>query len=78
MKGGFSLGVLEVILDVFSAVGTWIGTAVTSLQPMFYTPGQGDAAGSLTFLGVLAVAGLAFSVVFLIIGLIQNFLHFRG
>lgn len=65
--------VLDSILDVFGAVGDYISTAVTDLVPMFYTPEAG-----LTFLGVLAVAGLAFSVVFLIIGVIQNFLHFRG
>lgn len=64
--------VLSSILEVFTAVGQWITSAVTALIPMFY------AEGSLTFLGVLAVAGLAFSVAFLIIGLIQNFLHFRG
>ena len=64
--------VLNSILEVFSAVGEWISTAVTSLVPMFY------AEGSLTFVGVLAVAGLAFSVAFLIINLISNFLHFRG
>lgn len=65
--------VLEAILDVFDAVSTWIQSAVTSVMPMFYNSESG-----LTFLGVLAVAGLAFSVVFLIIGIIQNFLHFRG
>ena len=65
--------VLTSILAVFTAIGEWISTAVTSLIPMFYVAETG-----LTFLGVLAVAGLAFSVVFLIIGLIQNFLHFRG
>lgn len=64
--------VLEAILAVFTSIGEWIGTAVTSLMPMFF------AEGALTFLGVLAVAGLSFSVIFLLIGLIQNFLHFRG
>lgn len=64
--------VLEAIFDVFSAVGDWIVSAVQSLIPMFY------AEGSLTFLGVLAVAGLAISVVFLLIGIIQRFLHFGG
>jgi hypothetical protein len=39
---------------------------------MFY------AEGALTFLGVLAVAGLAVSVVFLLMGVVSNFLHFRG
>lgn len=65
--------VLDAILDVFDAVSTWIQQAVTAVMPMFYTSENG-----LTFLGVLAVAGLAFSIVFLIIGIIQNFLHFRG
>lgn len=64
--------VLEAIFDVFSAVGSWIVSAVTTLIPMFY------AEGSLTFLGVLAVAGLAISVTFLLIGIIQRFLHFGG
>lgn len=65
--------ILTSILDVFDAVGTWIVEAVNSLTPMFY-----GAETGLTFMGVLAVAGLAFSVVFLILGIIQNFLHFRG
>lgn len=68
--------VLTSILAVFSSVGEWISGAVTDLIPMFYVA-TGESAG-LTFLGVLAVAGLAFSVVFLVIGVIQNFLHFRG
>lgn len=72
------MGVLEAVLAVFTAIGNWIPEAVEAMIPMFYTAGEGSAAGSLTFLGVLAVAGLAFSVVFLVIGVIQNFLHFRG
>lgn len=65
--------VLSAILAVFLSVGEWIGDAVTALTPMFWVAETG-----LTFLGTLAVAGLAFSVAFLIIGIIQNFLHFRG
>ena len=65
--------VLTSILAVFTAIGDWISTAVTSLTPMFYVADTG-----LTFLGTLAVAGLGFSVIFLMIGIIQNFLHFRG
>lgn len=64
--------ILVSVFDIFSAVMEWIVQSVTTVTPMFY-----DEAG-LTFLGVLAVAGLAFSVAFLIIGIIQNFLHFRG
>lgn len=65
-------GVLADILEVFSGIGEWIVTAVQSFIPMFY------GTDGLTFLGVLAVAGLAFSVVFLLIGIIQKFLHFAG
>lgn len=72
------MGVLEAILAVFTAIGNWIPEAVTQLVPMFYGVPQGGTDAELTFLGVLAVAGLAFSVVFLVIGVIQNFLHFRG
>lgn len=67
------MNVLNAILEVFSSVGTWISESVNDLMPMFYTAETG-----LTFVGVLAVASLAFSIVFLIIGVIQNFLHFRG
>lgn len=67
------MSVLTAILEVFSNVGTWITTAVQNIIPMFYVAETG-----LTFLGVLAVAGLAFSVVFLLIGIIQRFLHFAG
>lgn len=69
--------VLTAILAVFTAIGQWIPTAIQDMIPIFWTAGA-DGAGTLTFMGVLAVAGLAFSVIFLIIGLIQKFLHFAG
>lgn len=65
--------ILTAILAVFTAIGDWISGAILDLIPMFYVAETG-----LTFLGVLAVAGLAFSVVFLMVGIIQRFLHFRG
>lgn len=63
--------VLDSVLAVFSAVGEWISDAVMTFIPMFYVAETG-----LTWLGVMAVAGLAFSVVFLLIGIIQRFLKF--
>lgn len=64
--------IISSITAVFTAIGEWIVSAIEMLQPIFWT------SEGLTFLGVLAVCGLAFSVVFLIIGIIQRFLHFRG
>lgn len=72
MEGTVS-NVLSDVLEVFGQIASWIPDAVQDLIPMFWA-----AEGGLTFLGVLACAGLAFSVIFLVIGLIQNFLHFRG
>lgn len=65
--------IVDSVLDVFGAVGTWIAETVPTFIPMFYSAESG-----LTWLGVMAVMGLAFSVVFLMIGLIQKFLHFAG
>lgn len=65
--------IVTAILDVFDGIGQWITGAINDLMPMFYVADTG-----LTFLGVLAVCGLAFSVVFLLIGIIQRFLHFGG
>ena len=70
--------VLSSILEVFSAVGTWFSTFVPTLFELFWTPGVSGDPGSLTFLGVLSVAGLSVSFVFLCLGFIQSFLHWRG
>lgn len=67
------MSVITAITDVFDAISEWLVGAVTGIFPMFYAADTG-----LTFLGVLAVAGLAFSVVFLLIGIVQKFLHFGG
>lgn len=65
--------VINAIFEVFNAITTWLTEAVLDVIPMFYVAETG-----LTFLGALAVVGLGIGVVFLLIGIIQNFLHFRG
>lgn len=64
--------VLDAVLAVFMAIANWFTEAIPVITAFFY------ADGALTFMGVLAVAGLAISIVFLLIGVISNFLHFRG
>lgn len=59
-------------LSIFLSVGQWLVSLVSVLIALFYTPETG-----LTFVGVLAVAGLAFSVAFLLIKLIKGWLGFR-
>lgn len=60
------MGVLQAVLSVFTEIGNWIPQAINALIPMFYGIPEGGTVAELTFLGVLAVAGLAFSVVFLV------------
>ena len=73
------MSILTAILAVFTDVGTWITTTIPKMLSLFWTPGASEgASGSLTLLGVLAVAGLSISVVFLLIGFVQKFMHFRG
>lgn len=59
--------------DIFTAIFDWISSALLSLVDVFYVAETG-----FTFLGVLALVALGISVFFLIIGVIQNFLHLRG
>ena len=66
------------ITTVWTAIMTWITTALGSVQTIFYTAGTNGADGSLTFLGTLAVIGVAIGVCFLIIGVVQNFLRLRS
>ncbi len=70
-EGGTSI--ITAVTDVFTQLGDWIVKTLPSITNVFY-----DSATGLTFLGTLAVCGLAISVFFLLMGLIQNFLHFRG
>lgn len=72
------MDVITAITSVFKAIGDWFVEFIPTLISLFYTAPGESTPGGLTFLGVLAVCGLAISVFFLIMGLIQNFLHFRG
>ena len=61
------------IFDVLGGISGWLVTAIGVIMPMFYTQADG-----LTFIGTLAVAALAFAVIFLVISIIRRFLSFRG
>lgn len=63
---------LSGVLDIFGAIGSWIVLQLGSLVGIFWS------SDSLTFLGVLAVAGLALAVILLLIFVIVRFLRFRG
>lgn len=60
------------ITDIWSGLSTWITSSLSQVQVVFWAEGQ------LTFLGQLAFIGLGIGIFFLIMGVIQNFLHLRG
>lgn len=72
------VAIITAMTTVFDAVFKWVKTAITLCIEVFYTAGSGETGGQLTFLGVLALIALAISIFFLLVGLIQNFLHLRG
>lgn len=59
------------------SVVTWFSTLFTGMANLFYTPGAGEAAGHLTFIGVFAIIGLVVSVAFVIIKWISAFISLR-
>lgn len=69
---------IEAITNVWTQMMTVLTGLIASAQDIFWTVGADGGTGSLTFLGTLAVISVAVGVVFLIIGVIQNFLHLRS
>ena len=69
-----SSALLTAIFAVFSDVGEWIMTQLGLVSELFWN----STDSSLTFLGVLALVSVGISVIFLMIRVVQNFLHFRG
>lgn len=71
MKGELE-NMIGAITEVWTSIMTWITTSLSSVQVLFY------AEDKLTFLGTLAVVSVGIGVVFLLVGVIQNFLKLRG
>ncbi len=72
------MALVTAITGVFGEVGEWIVSFLQSLIPLFWTEGAGETAGKLTFFGILAVIGLAISVFFLLMRVVENFIHLRS
>lgn len=76
------MDLIKGVTDVFGAIGEWIISFLQSLIPLFWVEGTGvgetATAGHLTFFGIMAVIGLAISVFFLLMRVIENFIHLRS
>lgn len=69
---------VEIILEVWSALIQWFTNAMTDLIPFFYTAPVGEEPGQLTIYGVLVVLALALSVAMLIVNRVVDFFRLRG
>ena len=69
-----SNALIVAIFAVFGDVGAWIIEQLGLVSELFWN----STDSSLTFLGVLALVSLGISIIFLMIRVVQNFLHFRG
>lgn len=67
------MSIVSQITGVFKSLADWFVQTLPSITEIFY-----NAESGLTFLGTLSVIGVGISVFFLLMGLIQNFLHLRG
>ena len=65
--------IITAVTGVFSAIADWFITFIPNVMTLFYT-----AEAGLSLLGVLVLMSLGISIFFLILGLISNFLRFRG
>lgn len=72
------IALVDAVTGVFGSIGDWIITFLQSLVKLFWTEGSGDTTGQLTFFGILAIIGLAISVFFLLMRVVENFLHLRS
>lgn len=70
--------IVKAMTDVFTEIGNWVVSAIQSMMSIFWTPAAEGTGGSLTLLGTLCCVSVAIAVIFLVIGVIQNFIHLRS
>lgn len=63
---------LEVVGSWITGMIAWITDGVTAIVPIFYTTGVD---GGFTFIGMLALFGIAVGIVTLVIAFVRGFLQ---
>lgn len=69
--------IFETITNAINAFAGSLTSAVTSVGALFYTPGEGNAPGSMTFLGTLLLIGVGVGVVYWVFRLIRGLIAQR-
>lgn len=68
LTGGANIDIVTQIMAIFTAIGNWFVSSVTSMLPIFYAPDTG-----LTIIGVLTCCGLGVSVILLVLKFVKRF-----
>ena len=69
---------VQTLTGVWTELVTFITGLFSDISALFYTPGAQGAAGSLTFVGTLAVITAGVSLMLLVFNLIRSFVIARG
>lgn len=69
---------VQTITTVWTAIVQFVVGLFGDITALFYTPGESGAAGSLTFVGTLAVIMAGISLMLLVFNLIRSFVSARG
>ena len=65
-------------IETISSVFGLVPELFTALSAIFWTEGTGEAAGSLTFIGTLALIGVGIALCWVAFRVIRGFMHLRG
>lgn len=60
------------IMEVFTAILTWFGTALTTASNVFYDATLNDGAGGLTVIGIVSILTLGIGVITLVLAWVRN------
>lgn len=69
---------VSAMTTVWSSIFEWLIDAIGDVIPIFWDATANSGAGALTLLGTLAIIALGISIFFLIMGLVQRFIHLAG
>lgn len=70
--------IFETITQAITNFASSLGSAVTSVASMFYTPANGSDPGQLTFLGTLLLIAVGIGVVYWVFRLIRGLIARRA
>lgn len=70
--------ILDVIKTMIEGTASAFANVVNALVPIFWTAGVGEAAGSLTFIGVIVLISLSISLLTFIVNWVTRLVKARG